>query len=967
MDDAQRKIEQDEKSVYVENGNVTVNYASGKKIPKHLGTLPIIPDVFLGRDADLTIVHDKLFAGNNLLLLVNGEGGIGKTTFAAKYYHTYADEYTHSAWVFAENSIRDALLTLATALHLDLKNMTDDERLHELLRALADLKKPCLLVIDNANTLTDLEAHYYALHSCSNFHLLLTTRITEFDGAKPYPINALDEENAIELFKSHYLAHNPAENELLKEILMAVGYNTLVIELLAKNLCKLNQLRPRYSLASLLTDLQEKGLFGLSQSAEVSTPYHSNSLRKEKPEDILAAIYNLSELEDNEKALLSIFAVLPAEPIAFDVLDELLPNMESFENALTALATKGWIEHNDTSKTFKCSPVVQETTCQQNSDRLFDDCKSLIDTLIKKLGHEHHKKDFAQITYNETIPYSHYAEHLLLHIKEVNEKVAHLAERTGNFHTTTGNLEKTLFFYEKYHDLSQELYDADPQNIDLKTGLALSYRKLGNIYNKLGELKETLKNYEKYNEFSKEIYDTNPQDIRFINALAISYEKIGDIYILLGNLNQALVFYKQRHKLSRNNYEKTPHAISFKKSLAISYKKLGHIFIKLETPNKSQTCYEKYHELSKDLYNAEPQNVSYKNDLANSYEKLGSIYKKLWLFQETLTYYKKYNELSKEFYDADPQNIRYKNNLANSLKKLGDIYVVFGDLEKGLSFYESGFALSEELYNIDSRNVHFKEGCALFYSKLGKIHTFIGNLDEARSFYENRNKLSQELYDINPQNISFKREISFSYKELGDIYEKLETPNNSRIYYEKYHELNKELYNADPQNASYKNDLAISYEKLGEIYMFFGDFEKALLFFDKEHFLFNELYLYEEYSQNINFKNGIAVCYEKLGDAHSAIGNIKNALTAYEQSSQLIKELYEAYPNKFSVKKGLAILYAKLGSFYKDHRSDVVTACNYFQQAEALWAELTKTAPGFVEFQRNLSAIRKILNELPQS
>ena len=42
---------------------------------------------------------------DNLLLLVNGHGGIGKTAIAAKYYHTYHHEYTHVAWVLSEKAL----------------------------------------------------------------------------------------------------------------------------------------------------------------------------------------------------------------------------------------------------------------------------------------------------------------------------------------------------------------------------------------------------------------------------------------------------------------------------------------------------------------------------------------------------------------------------------------------------------------------------------------------------------------------------------------------------------------------------------------------------------------------------------------------------------------------------------------------------------------------------------------------
>ncbi|NTV47922.1 MAG: ATP-binding protein, partial [Chlorobiales bacterium] len=367
--------------------NPTFEYG-GKKIRKFLGVPPFPPEVFLGRDDDLITVHDKLFKGDNLLLLVNGEGGIGKTTFASKYYYAYHEDYCHLAWVFAEKSLLDAVLTLAESLTVKFDdNMTGEERLEKLLCEMRKLRKPCLLVIDNANSLPDLDAHYHKLRTCPNVHLLLTTRISEFSQAKVYHINPLDEANAIELFKTHYPAHKHEEDDLLKQILEAVGYNTLVTELLAKNLSNFNnKLKRNYALADLLRDLQETGLLALSHSKDVTTLYQG--LRKEKPEDIIAAMYNLTELEETEQKLLSVFAVLPAETIAFATLEDLLPGIEDKATLLLGLAKKGWIEFNDSAKSFKCSPVVQEVTRQQNKTRLAEDCAELISTLIDKLLYE---------------------------------------------------------------------------------------------------------------------------------------------------------------------------------------------------------------------------------------------------------------------------------------------------------------------------------------------------------------------------------------------------------------------------------------------------------------------------------------------------------------------------------------------------------------------------------------------------
>lgn len=241
-----------------------------KKIAKYLGILPVIPEVFIGRDDELQSVHDKLFDGDNLLLLVNGEGGIGKTTLAAKYYQRYFNEYAHLGWVFAERSLGDALLTLADSLQVEF-GPTDaaDVRREKLLREMAALNKPSLLVIDNANDLTDLSAHYHELRKCPNFHILLTTRIESFAHARTCRVGHLDEPAAIQLFTTHYPGHDSAEDELLKAVLRAIGYNTLVIELLAKNLDTLNQFRTGYSPAQMLDDLRHRGLFGLSKSEEV--------------------------------------------------------------------------------------------------------------------------------------------------------------------------------------------------------------------------------------------------------------------------------------------------------------------------------------------------------------------------------------------------------------------------------------------------------------------------------------------------------------------------------------------------------------------------------------------------------------------------------------------------------------------------------------------------------------------------
>ena len=91
-------------------------------IPRTLNTPPVQPQAFFGRTEELKTIEQTLTSPQKqLLILVNGEGGIGKTPLAARYYHEYGPKYQHLAWIYAESGIANSLLTLEIPLQLGQK------------------------------------------------------------------------------------------------------------------------------------------------------------------------------------------------------------------------------------------------------------------------------------------------------------------------------------------------------------------------------------------------------------------------------------------------------------------------------------------------------------------------------------------------------------------------------------------------------------------------------------------------------------------------------------------------------------------------------------------------------------------------------------------------------------------------------------------------------------------------------
>src|SRR5690606_32897700 len=87
-------------------------YSFEKKLSKELSlNLPKIhPDDIVGREDDLKKLYDFL-SHEKRMVVVNGLGGIGKTTLAQGYLSKYYEEYKHIVWITqnSENITNDFL------------------------------------------------------------------------------------------------------------------------------------------------------------------------------------------------------------------------------------------------------------------------------------------------------------------------------------------------------------------------------------------------------------------------------------------------------------------------------------------------------------------------------------------------------------------------------------------------------------------------------------------------------------------------------------------------------------------------------------------------------------------------------------------------------------------------------------------------------------------------------------------
>jgi len=161
--------------------NVTIE--SPHIIPKALTTQTgLANDIdFVGRKEELQKV-DELLNQNATLLLLNGIGGIGKSTLASYYLNQKKDEFDYYGFVQVNDDIK---LSLASAFStsLDLKSEKIDDLFAEIMNKLQNLEGKKLLIIDDVKEMNNQLDEMNTLMTLKNsgFQILFTSREVKED------------------------------------------------------------------------------------------------------------------------------------------------------------------------------------------------------------------------------------------------------------------------------------------------------------------------------------------------------------------------------------------------------------------------------------------------------------------------------------------------------------------------------------------------------------------------------------------------------------------------------------------------------------------------------------------------------------------------------------------------------------------------------------------------------------------
>lgn len=604
---------------------------------------PINANEIIGRENDLTQIALKL-ENTNTILLLNGMGGIGKTTLATLYAQQHKEEYDNFVWINAAQGIYIGFVNDTTLAHnLDLTNsLTELQKEHpnefeqkgfELIVNVLLNKENGLLIIDNEqNQLPIVNYVKGKLQGSGKWKILLTARET-LTGIEPYEVDVLDEEDARTLFYQYYTKEK--DDVLVDEINQLLLRHTLMVELLARTA----QNRDEYTLQQLKTDLETTKLNFAKDDTIESNHWGAGDEKTQRLYAFLQTAFTIAEFEEQEndteeqktkkqllRQLLTYWCLMPERQVVkFSLFCKLCSIDEETDKSetntlLKQLTQTGWLQHDTVNSEYLMHPVIQQALLWQLQPKPKD-----VDELINGIHNQTDYHFFEKYTLIGTKPLQPFVQNILGYFlndklfpkKDYNENWENISKLLNNFcvyYKAIGYYELAIEYHLKDINIRKKVYG------EIVSETAVSYNNIAMVYQSKGDLENALKFATKALKIFEEILD-----IKHPN-LATLYNNMALIHMSLRNWANAEEFAKKGIAIDRevlNN--KHPDLATSYNNIAVIYKGKGDLTSALKFIDKAIKIREEV------LENKHP-------DLATSYNSIATIYYEMGEYPTAKTY-----------------------------------------------------------------------------------------------------------------------------------------------------------------------------------------------------------------------------------------------------------------------------------------------------------------------------------------
>jgi tetratricopeptide (TPR) repeat protein len=602
-------------------------------------------DKFYDNDSNLRKVDNFLRRGKRVSL-INGLGGVGKTTLAIEYATDALDNevYDYLIWFDIEKGIDNEIRAFAIKFLLsDTEDGKEALHFYKIVFAKFIQNYPnSLIILDNYTHSPSYQEGLQAfLTQFSHTDIIITSRedISKIAEIKPLKLDVFQNlDDALEMFKRNSKrSYSKNEDDNIKKIIHYLGNLPLALEITANFLDDTDM-----KIKSYLEALQKEGLKLFDKISDYQPKNHR--------EGLVATLKINTKITDKEETLklLKAFALLSPEAINKDLIETYIIkelNISDFNKIVSLRELEKFSYIKLSNNNYTMHRLIQEsirdeffTSNQEEEKEILTQISSAIfDWFVGSLKDNKYGKYFNQsakhieyllevwknIISDEAKVYlytclSAYVNEITFKPKDILEYIEKAIELEKTIEIENS---KKLSIYSQYGRalVLNGRYEDAHTTYDLALGfteedsiyMADIYAKIGFVYNSQKKYKEALEYYQKDLNISLQMIGKNHPDT------ATTYGNIGSVYDSQEKYKEALEYYQKSLDIQLQTIGKNH------PDTAISYNNIGLVY-------DSQKRYKEaldYYEKSLDI---KLQTIGVNHpDTAITYRNIGLIHKDL--------------------------------------------------------------------------------------------------------------------------------------------------------------------------------------------------------------------------------------------------------------------------------------------------------------------------------------------------
>jgi len=400
----------------------------------------------------------------------------------------------------------------------------------------------------------------------------------------------------------------------------------------------------------------------------------------------------------------------------------------------------------------------------------------------------------------------------------------------GQVEMSLGDMQAAQKQYRTGNEVAHKLVEADPNNVEARRNLSLTYDRLGEVSLKMGQTTEARDAYHEKLQIDRKLADANHNQSDDRRELSTDYEKLGTVSLRLGQIAEAREFFRKAVEVFQNLADRASGQIQPQRELAARYEMLGDKLLHLEQSQEHFRFYSEGLQVRQRLVDAHPDNSQLQHDLNLSYYQLGDTSFFLGQTEKARDCYQRALKGWLKLVGADAKDRQAQSYLSGTYVGLGNVALRLGQPKEAQDFYLQALELDRRLAEAD---LNYERRLGSSYQRLGDLALRSREFKAALEFYQKALTVRQRRAEGDLLDEEAQAALSISYLLAGDAALKLERVQEALGYYYRAFARWQRWVEADPMNSQIDQIHSILCQRLGNTLLKEGQAEEALRFFER--------------------------------------------------------------------------------------------------------------------------------------